>query len=160
VITGIGERLVATADSRAAIKGRGTDLLDALGVLWRDGRPHINCPYPDRSDENLSWRWDKRKRRAICTCGSDSILNVLMKIEAIDFDEAKLRAVELLNRVDLIKERLKNKRRKETAVLLPERACNNATPSGLRLPGRGQRERFQRAALAAVERLLDQAGDP
>jgi hypothetical protein len=28
------------------------------------------------------------------------------------------------------------------------------------IPDRGQRERFQRAALAAVDRLLDQAGDP
>jgi len=38
---------VATADIPAAIKGRETDLFDALGTPWRDDRPHINCPYPD-----------------------------------------------------------------------------------------------------------------
>jgi hypothetical protein len=154
------EVYVATTDIRAAIKGRETDLLDALGIPWRDARPRINCPYPDHPDKDPSWRWDKRKRRAICTCGSDSILNVLMKIEAIDFDEAKLRAVELLNRSDLIRATLKNKRRKETAVLLSERDRNSATPAGLRLPDAGQRERFQRAALAAVDRLLEKGGAP
>ena len=133
MIIDIGERFVATADIRAAIKGRETDLLDALGVLWRDGRPHINCPYPDHSDKNPSWRWDERKRRAICTCGSDPILNVLMKIEAINFQDAKLRAAELLNRNDLIIQRYRNKRQREGQVLSPNQASKSATAAGCRL---------------------------
>jgi putative DNA primase/helicase len=124
VTTGTGERFVATADIRAAIKGRETDLLDALGVLWRDGRPHINSPYRGHSDKNPSWRWDERKRRAICTCGSDSILNVLMKIEAINFQDVKLRAAELLNRNDLIIQR--NRRQRKGQVLSANQAGKSA----------------------------------
>ena len=90
------EVYVATTDIRTAVKGRETDLLDALGIPWRDARPHINCPYPDHSDKNPSWRWDERKRRAICTCGSHSILNVLMKVEGISYEVAKIRAAEIL----------------------------------------------------------------
>ena len=52
---GIGERFIATTDIRAAIKGRETDLLDALGIPWRDARPRINCPYPDHPDKDPSW---------------------------------------------------------------------------------------------------------
>lgn len=131
--TDIGERFVATADILAAVKEHETELLDALGIRWRDGRPHIRCPHRDHPDTNSSWRWDEHKRRAFCTCGSHSILDVLIKVEGSDLDAAKLRAAELLNRTDLIRARRKNKRRKETAVLLPETVCNSATPAGCRL---------------------------
>ena len=97
------EVYVATADIRTSVNGRETDLLDALGILWRAGRPHINCPYPDHSDKNPSWRWDEQKRCAICTCGSDSILKVLIKVEGISFEAAKIRAAEILGRQDLIR---------------------------------------------------------
>jgi hypothetical protein len=103
VTAGTGERLVATANIRTAVKGRETELLDVLGILWRAGRPHINCPYPDHSDKNPSWRWDEQKRCAICTCGSDSILKVLIKVEGISFEAAKIRAAEILGRQDLIR---------------------------------------------------------
>ena len=49
------EVYVATTDIRAAIKGRETDLLDALGIPWRDARPRINCPYSDHPDKDPSW---------------------------------------------------------------------------------------------------------
>jgi hypothetical protein len=29
-----------------AVKGRETEVLDALDIAWRMGRPHITCPYP------------------------------------------------------------------------------------------------------------------
>jgi hypothetical protein len=103
VTAGTGERFVATANIRTAVKGRETELLDVLGILWRAGRPHINCPYPDHSDKNPSWRWDEQKRCAICTCGSDSILKVLIKVEGISFEAAKIRAAEILGRQDLIR---------------------------------------------------------
>ena len=108
--TGNGERFVITSDIRQAIKGREAEILDGLGIPWRSGKPHINCPYRDHQDRNPSWRWDEHKHRAICTCGSHSILDVLTKVEGIDFYVAKLRAAELLKRTDLIRVRRQKKR--------------------------------------------------
>src|SRR4051794_23066930 len=71
-------RFVVTATIRQAVHGREADVLDNLGVNWRDGRPHIPCPYPDHSDENASWRWDAKHAKARCTCTtSDSIFDVV-----------------------------------------------------------------------------------
>jgi hypothetical protein len=99
------DRFVGTGAIRAALKGRETVVLDALGILWRQGKPHITCPHGDHTDNSPSWRWDVRKGRAICTCGSYSILDVLTKVEGIDFPAAKLRAAEILGRQDLIRVR-------------------------------------------------------
>src|SRR5580704_9400092 len=101
------QRYVATRDIRAAVKGRETDILDALHIDWRQpkGRPHISCPYQDHADINPSWRWDERKRKAFCSCGVRDVIGVLMRLEGIEFEASKLRAAELLKRNDLIKER-------------------------------------------------------
>jgi hypothetical protein len=97
-------RFVLTAAIQQAIVGRETDVLDALGVDWRAGRPHIPCPYPEHGDENASWRSDKRHGKARCTCATgDNIFAVVMKIEGINFEEAKLRIAELLKLDDLIR---------------------------------------------------------
>ena len=53
--------------------------------------------------KNPSWRWDEQKRCAICTCGSNSISEVLIKVEGISFEAAKIRAAEILGRQDLIR---------------------------------------------------------
>ena len=50
---GVG-RFVGTKPIRDAARGRETDILDALGIPWRNGRPHIHCPYPDHPDKNPS----------------------------------------------------------------------------------------------------------
>ena len=98
-------KFVKTNEIRAAVRGRETDVLDALGIDWRDGRPHINCPYPDHGGAD-DWRWDAQGRKARCTCTKgDGIFDVLMKVERIDFDAAKVRAAELIGRPDLIRER-------------------------------------------------------
>lgn len=104
-MTGAAQRLVPTADIRQVVQGREVEILDALGIRWRDQRPHITCPYPDHPDKNPSWRFDERTGRAICTCGSHSIFDILMKIEGISFDAAKIRAAEILGRQDLIQSR-------------------------------------------------------
>jgi hypothetical protein len=110
-MTGADQRLVTTADIRAAVRGRETDLLDALNIDWRRAKPHIRCPYQDHDDNNPSWRWDERKRKAFCTCGVRDALEVLKGVEGIEFDAAKIRAAELLNRPDLIRERRGRKRK-------------------------------------------------
>src|SRR5580704_14947619 len=104
---------VATTDIRVAIRGHETDSLDGLGIDWkpRKARPHIHCPYRDHADGNPSWRWDTRKRKAFCTCGVRDVLGVVMGIEGIEFDAAKIRAAELLKRPDLIRERRAKKQR-------------------------------------------------
>ena len=95
---------VVTKEIRAAIVDREIEVLDALGVDWRAGRPHISCPYPGHADGEPSWRWDVRKDRAFCTCTrSDSIFDVVMKVEGGTFDAAKIRVAELLNLHDLIR---------------------------------------------------------
>src|SRR5215472_11835472 len=90
----------------AALKGRESDVLDALKIPWREGKQHINCPYPDHPDNNPSWRWDTRKARAYCSCygGGMSILDVIMRMESIDIGRAMVRTAELLGRADLIRQ--------------------------------------------------------
>jgi hypothetical protein len=97
---------VLTRDAKAAVDGHETEILGTLGIDWRKGRPHIPCPYPHHDDSNPSWRWDEKHARAHCTCTkADTIFNVLMKINGIGFDVAKLKVVELLGRWDLVRER-------------------------------------------------------
>jgi hypothetical protein len=108
--TGI-DRYVCSTDIRRALEAREEHILDAVNIPWRTGRPHIRCPYPDHDDANPSWRWDVRKKRAYCTCGSDPILGVLMRAEAIDLDAAKLRAADILGQSDLILESWQKKSR-------------------------------------------------
>jgi hypothetical protein len=125
-------RSVSTAAIRGAMKGRESDILGGLNIRWRDGKAHIACPYPEHANKNPSWRWDERKVRAFCTCTkSDSIFDVLMKVERIDFDAAKIRAAELLGRGDLI--RGSAKRRGEGGNVSLEQLCNGATPAGCTL---------------------------
>jgi hypothetical protein len=125
-MTEAAQQFVATADIRVAIKGRETNLLDALGILWRSARLHINCPFPDHPDRNPSWRFDERTGRAICTCGSHSIFDILMKIEGLTFDEAKIRAAEILGHQDLIRTRcgIKHSQRHDANSLLNPPADN------------------------------------
>src|SRR6476620_8175477 len=97
-------RFVTTVAIRRAISGHETDILDAIGVPWKDGRPHINCPYRDHADDNASWRWDTKRAKAQCTCSKgDSIFDVVLKVLGCDFEAAKIRVAELLNRRDLIR---------------------------------------------------------
>ena len=107
-----GDRFVVTKAIRTAAKGREIDVLDALGIDWRRGRPHINCPYPDHSDNNPSWRFDSRTGRAFCTCitdrKSDGIFDIVMKMKADDFEAAKIIVAEMLHRDDLIKTKIGN----------------------------------------------------
>jgi len=102
----MGERYVWTADISRATRGCETDVLDGLNIPWRAGRPHVTCPYPGHSDNNPSWRWDPRKARAYYTCRArgHKVLAVIMNVEGVDFETAKIRAAELLGRRDLIRE--------------------------------------------------------
>jgi hypothetical protein len=101
------ERRVATRAIQAAVKGRETEVLEALGIAWADGAPHISCPYSDHADDNPSWRWHERRAKAYCTCieRPHSIFDVVMRIEDLEFEAAKLRVAEILGRQDLIKVR-------------------------------------------------------
>jgi hypothetical protein len=97
---------VPTPPLHTAVKGRETELLDAVGITWQDGAPHIRCPYAAHSDHHPSWRWDRAKARAYCTCierGWHSIFDVVMQVESLDFEAAKLRIAQILGRTDLIK---------------------------------------------------------
>lgn len=99
-------RYVATKVIRTVVQGREGDVLDALGIAWRNRRgQHIQCPYPDHADADPSWRWDEARARALCTCieKSDSIFDVVAKIKSLDFEAAKIRVAELLGRTDLVK---------------------------------------------------------
>ena len=134
-MTSAEQRFVRTADIRAALKGRETDFLDALKIDWRQPKtkPHIRCPYRDHADDHPSWRWDERKRKAFCTCGVRDALGVLTGVEGVGFDAAKMRAAELLNRPDLIRERRQAKPRGGGDDVPPKQHRNGATPRGCRL---------------------------
>jgi hypothetical protein len=100
-------RFVATSEIKKAVAAHETDVLDALGIHWRDGRPHIQCPYPHHADSNPSWRWDEQRACAICTCASnghaDGIFDVVAKVRRIEFEDAKIWVAESLRRNDLIR---------------------------------------------------------
>lgn len=98
-------RYVATRAIRDAVKGREGEVLDALGIPWRDGRPHVCCPYPDHDDRHPSWHWDVKHDRAYCTCisRSHSIFDVAAKMRGFDFEAAKVLVAELLGRDELIR---------------------------------------------------------
>jgi len=101
-------RFVPTGTIQTAVKGHETKVLDALGIRWQDGAPHICCPYAGHRDDHPSWRWDQHKARAYCTCierGGHSIVDVVMQVESLDFEAAKLRVAEILGRTDLIRGR-------------------------------------------------------
>jgi hypothetical protein len=111
VTTGIGDRYVKTAAIKEAVKGQELTVLTALGIDWSPGaRKHIRCPYPDHAGD-ADWRWDERKRWAFCTCigkragekRSHSIFDVVALKEGIDFEAAKIRVAQIIDRSDLIK---------------------------------------------------------
>jgi hypothetical protein len=130
------DEYVTTADIRGAARGRETEVLDGLSIDWRrpKTKPHITCPYHDHADNNPSWRWDMHKACAFCTCieGSHSIFDVVMKVENISFETAKLRVAQLLRRPDLICERRARNSQGEEDVLTSKKPRNGATP-GCRL---------------------------
>lgn len=97
------ERYVQTGEIRSAVEGREEAVLDALSIPFRNGKPHIDCPYPSHGGTN-DWRWDDKKLRARCTCtGGDSIFDVVMKCESIEFEEAKVYVAEAIGSQHLIK---------------------------------------------------------
>lgn len=58
-------------DAHALVRGRETEILDAIGIDgWRKttGSNHIRCPFPDHDDRSPSWRWDKAINKWTCTC--------------------------------------------------------------------------------------------
>jgi hypothetical protein len=97
------DRHVPTTEIKSAVAGRETEILDKLGIPWRDGRPHIHCPYLGHFDKHASWRWDKDKARAFCTCSdkAQSIFDVIIRVEGGDFAHAAARAAEMIGRPDL-----------------------------------------------------------
>jgi hypothetical protein len=98
-----GPAYVKTKAIKVAAEGHEAEIARAIGIPWR-GHHHIRCPYPDHDDKNPSWRL-MTSGLAICTCyegKAHSIFDVVMKVEAIDFEAAKIRVAELLGRADLI----------------------------------------------------------
>ncbi len=119
------EPYVIVANIKEAVAGREGEILDKLHIPWRDGRPHIRCPYLTHVDNRPSWRWDTDRRAAYCTCTEkpQSALDVIMRVEGRAFPQAAVRAAELLGRHDLIRSS------KKTA----ESAADAAAPAGCSL---------------------------
>lgn len=99
-----GATFIPTKDIQAAVKGHEADVLAALGIGWRGGRGHVDCPYPDHGGKN-DWRWDDKRAKAVCTCRKPhSIFDVVIGMEGGDFDSAKIRVAGVIGRADLIRE--------------------------------------------------------
>jgi hypothetical protein len=85
-------------------------VLAALGIDWRPGYGHVDCPYSDHGGKS-DWRWDEGKRRAFCSCigkregepRSHSIFDVVVVKEGIEYEAAKIRVAQIIGRSDLIK---------------------------------------------------------
>jgi Family of unknown function (DUF5906) len=96
------ERYVPTLAAQQAVQGRETEILDSLKVVWRNGKLHLQCPFPDHPDHNPSWRWDESEQRYYCACSSGDIFDIIGRLEGADFDRSKVRAAEILGRTDII----------------------------------------------------------
>ena len=96
-------RHVATRAIKDAVKGREVEILHGLNIGWSGDQQHITCPYPDHDDNDPSWRWDDKTGRAYCTCkNGHTIFDVVGTKEGIDFEAAKIRVAQMLDREDLI----------------------------------------------------------
>jgi hypothetical protein len=94
-------RYVKKADAEQMVKGREAEVVRGVGIPWH-GRDHLRCPYGTHPDNNPSWRLTEQGL-AICTCRTaHNVFQVVMTMEGVDFDAAKLRAAEILGRQDLI----------------------------------------------------------
>jgi Toprim domain len=117
------DRYVQTAAIRQVVQGHEIAVLAALGIDWRPGCGHIDCPYADHGGRS-DWRWSERKRRAFCTCigkragekRSHSLFDVVALKEGIDFEAAKIRVAEIIGRPDLIKTKSSGKRHQTTVA--------------------------------------------
>src|SRR5947209_5079558 len=95
-------RYVKTTGIKEAVKGHELAALVALGIDWRPGYGHIDCPYPDHGGK-ADWRWDEPKCRAFCTCigkragekRSHTIFDAVALKEGIDFEAAKIRVAQI-----------------------------------------------------------------
>jgi hypothetical protein len=98
------ERYVKTDAIKHAAQGRGVQVLHAIGVSWPPARgDHVLCPHRNHDDHDPSWRWDEQKECAFCTCEKGlSIFDVVMRVEGITFEAAKIRVAEIIGRLDLI----------------------------------------------------------
>jgi len=97
--------VMTIADVKQAVAGRETQILDALNIKWRDGRPHVRCPYMTHLDKRPSWRWDSASSVAFCTCTvrPQSIFDVYMRTKGGDLATACDRIAELIGRPDLVR---------------------------------------------------------
>lgn len=96
------ERYVPTKPAKDAVKGRELEILGSIGIV-PPSQGHMDCPYPGHGGTN-DWRWDEQRARAFCTCCKPhTIFDVLIKIEGIDFEAAKVRAAEIIARPEIIK---------------------------------------------------------
>jgi P4 family phage/plasmid primase-like protien len=98
------ERYVRWRDLKPAIQGRESEIVDKLGISWRTRQTHIQCPLGAHPDNNPSFRWDDKGGRYYCSCGSGSAVDLIIKVEKVDFEQAKIRAADLIERHDLIKD--------------------------------------------------------
>jgi hypothetical protein len=97
-------RHVPTAAAREAVRGRESEVVRALGIPWNGSGKHIRCPDPAHPDKNPSWRLQE-DGRAVCTCRKPhSVFDVVGYVKGVDFEAAKLWAVETIDRSDLIVE--------------------------------------------------------
>ena len=91
-----GEITVPSFDEiRNAVHGREREVLDSLGLPWHPKA--IHCPYPGHADLHPSWRFDERKRRAVCSCcGYHDIFEVVVKMRGGTIGDAFLVVAEIL----------------------------------------------------------------
>ena len=79
-------------DAHDRIRGRETEVLDALGIPWQQSlRRHIRCPFPDHEDKNPSWRWVPEKCAWTCSCnnrGYSSVFDAVIRMRGGSFKDA------------------------------------------------------------------------
>lgn len=83
-------------DIHKSLRGREDQILQAVGIHPDARGRHQHCPLPDHEDRDPSWRWDARKARWHCSCGSGSVVDAVARVEGLSDRDAIRRVRELL----------------------------------------------------------------
>lgn len=90
---------------KQAAEGREAGILRALGIPGLESGEPTKCPIPGHNHSKGKIRWDRARRRWICTKGSGDIITLVQLMLGVTFQEALRWIAEQIGQPDLAKKR-------------------------------------------------------
>jgi Toprim domain len=72
----------AVSETLALAAGRESVVIAGFGVALPRRGKHRLCPFPHHPDRHPSFRWDENKARYFCSCGSGSLIDLVINVGA------------------------------------------------------------------------------